>query len=315
MKFHFKVFIISFICFSLILGSGLYLFDQHYISVSKASEKKIAEKPVVILPKEEKPVDNRTKLQKLIDDSKRVNILFYGIDGGRADTIVVMSYDPKKKYVDLISVPRDTYNYVDGHDALDQKKINSVYGYKEKGGSKGLKNEVSKLLGIPIESYVKIKYSGVKDIIDVLGGIEVNVPFDMDYDDPYAEPELHIHLKKGKQLLDGQKSIEYLRWRKNNGEYGDGDLGRINRQQNFMKSVVKKSFGFKLPSVIKTAFNYVQTDAGLDEMIYYGSSAIGMDFGNLKTYRLPGEASENGSFYIHDPSKTEELLEQIYERK
>ena len=316
MKIHFKIFIISFLIFSIILGIGVYAFDKRYFTMEKSAVENTSDKVEITLPKEEeKPkTDNRTKLQKLIDESKRINILVYGIDGGRADTIIVASYDPEKKYIDLISIPRDTYNYVEGHESLDQKKINSVYGYKENGGSKGLKREVSKILNIPIKYYVKVKYSGLEDIIDVLGGIEVDVPFDMDYDDPYAEPELHIHIKKGKQILDGKTSIEYLRWRKNNGEAGDGDLGRINRQQRFIKSVIKKSFGFKLPAVIKTAFNYIQTDMGLDEMIYYATTAIGMDFENLKTYRLPGDVSDNGSFYIHDPAKTEELLEKIYER-
>lgn len=314
MKLHFKIFLISFVCFSLILSAGMFAFSK---ANPDNSVKEADIKDVVVLKDELEKVeeDKRTDLEKAIDESERINVLVYGIDGGRADTIMFVSYDPQNKLIDVLSVPRDTYHYVAGHELAGQKKINAVYGFKSGGGSEGLKKEVSSLLNVPISYYVKVRYEGVEDIINVLGGVEVTVPFDMTYDDPYADPPLHINLKKGKQVLDGDKSIQFLRWRKNNGENGDGDIGRIARQQQFLNAAAKKAFSFKLPSVIKTAFNYVYTDMNIDEMILYGTTAVGMDLNELKTYRLPSATEDYGSFYIHDPLKTEEMMLEIYTRE
>jgi len=314
MKLHLKIFQVSFVCFSLILLAGMFAFSR---ANPDESVKETDIKDVVVLQDElEKVVeDKRTDLEKAVDESERINVLVYGIDGGRADTIMFVSYDPQNKLIDVVSVPRDTYHYVQGHESADQKKINAVYGFKNGGGSEGLKTEVSSLLDVPISYYVKVKYAGVEDIINVLGGVEITVPFNMTYDDPYSDPPLHINLKKGVQVLDGDESIQYLRWRKNNGENGDGDIGRIARQQKFISAAAKKAFSFKLPSVIKTAFNYVYTDMNIDEMILYGTTAIGMDLNELETYRLPSATNDFGKYYIHDPIQTEDMMLEIYTRE
>lgn len=314
MKFHLRVFIVAFVVFSVIIGTGMFFATRGHSEAVEANQG-TADIAVLEDQLEEIKKDERTDLEKAVDGSERVNIVFYGIDGGRADTIMFVSYDPDQKIVDVVSIPRDTYHHVEGYNAADQKKINAVYGFKNGGGSEGLKTEISGLLNVPVDYYVKVKYEGVEDIVNVLGGVEVTVPFDMKYDDPYCDPPLHINLKKGKQVLDGDKAIQFLRWRKNNGEGGDGDLGRIGRQQQFLNAAAKKAFSFKLPSVIKTAFNYVQTDMALDEMIYYGTTSVGMDLSELKTYRLPGSANDSGSYYIHDPLETENLMLEIYKRE
>lgn len=310
MRLHLKIFLISFVCFSVILSIGMFAF-------SKANPDEISDenqlKDVVVL-KDELEKANATDLEKAIAASERINVLVYGIDGGRADTIMFVSYDPQNKFIDVLSVPRDTYHHVEGHNAADQKKINAVYGFKDGGGSEGLKTEISSLLNVPISYYVEIKYEGVEDIVNVLGGVDLTVPFNMNYDDPYADPPLHIKLKKGAQTLNGSQSIQFLRWRKNNGEGGDGDIGRIARQQMFLSAAAKKAFSFKLPSVIKTAFNYVNTDMSIDEMILYGTTAVGMNLDELKTYRLPSASEEHGTYYIHDPLQTEEMMLEIYNR-
>ncbi|MGB3368752.1 MAG: LCP family protein [Acidaminobacteraceae bacterium] len=313
MKLHLKIFLISFVCFTLILSVSMFAFSK---ANPDGSVKDAEIKDVVVLQDELKKVeeDKRTDLEKAVDESERINVLVYGIDGGRADTIMFVSYDPQNKLIDVLSVPRDTYHYVPGHESADQKKINAVYGFKTGGGSEGLKSEISSLLNVPISYYVKVKYEGVEDIVDVLGGVEITVPFNMNYDDPYADPPLHINLNKGKQVLDGDKSIQYLRWRKNNGENGDGDIGRITRQQKFLSAAAKKAFSFKLPSVIKTAFNYIYTDMKVDEMILYATTAVGMDLNELKTYRLPSASEDFGKYYIHDPLQTEEMMLEIYNR-
>lgn len=326
MKFYLKIFLASLLCFSLMIGSGIYAFNKYYVDntedltdeeVLKVTnpDQESTEQNEQTNNKDEEEIEKKSKLEKLIEDSNRVNVLAFGTDGGRADTIMFISYDYVNQLVDVVSIPRDTYHKVDGFDALGQHKINAVYGFKDVGGSKGMKYFTEKFLGVPIDYYVKVNYSGVASVIDVVGGVQVNIPFKMDYDDEWAEPPLHIHFEPGLQLLNGEDSVKYLRWRKNNDETGAGDLKRIDRQQDFVKKFLSKALGLDLPKVVKTSLNYVFTDMPADKMIYYASKARNFDMGNLKTYKIPGRAGENGQgLYIHDPEELEKMFEQIYSR-
>ncbi len=323
LKYYLKIFLLSFVCFAFLLGGVLFAFTS-----MRPDAEVVAVQPDPPAPTEtvgntvqeggevepSEPVDTRTELQKMIDSTNRINVLVFGTDGARADMIMLVSYDPDNKLVDAISVPRDTYHYVPGHERKDQKKINAVYGLgKTGGGSLGMKKEVANLLQLPIHYYVKVNYNGVAEIIDLIGGVEVNVPFHMLYDDEYSDPPLHIDIPAGKQVLNGSNSVKYLRWRQNNdGSYQDGDIGRINRQQQFMILAAQKAIGPKLPAVVNTAFNYVKTDMGLSDMVYYANTIIGFDFNNIETHRLPGEWT--GFYYVHDPAATEEILENFYKK-
>ncbi len=264
----------------------------------------------------EVPVDTRTELERLVDASDRVNIVAFGTDGGRADTIMFVSYSPSDQLLDVISIPRDTYHPVEGHNLSGQKKINAVYGFKDGGGSVGMKGAVQDVLNVPVDYYVKLNYNGVENIIDVLGGVEINVFKHLKYDDPWSKPPLHIDIPAGKQVLNGENAIKYLRWRKNNDEPGDGDIGRIQRQQEFVIAAAKKAFSFKLPVVIKTTFNYIRTDMALDSMLYYGTTATDFKFSELKTYKLPGDVTtiSRVSYLLHDPADTEQMMIDLYNR-
>ncbi|MBN2898919.1 MAG: LCP family protein [Clostridia bacterium] len=317
MKFYLKVFISSLVVFSLIFSGAFYMITKNAKDTS-SSKPPVA--PIVIADvngsEDTVSGDDRTELERLVDASDRVNVVAFGTDGGRADTIMFLSYSPSDQLLDVVSIPRDTYHAVAGHDLSGQKKINAVYGFKENGGSLGMKDAVSTVLNVPVDYYIKLDYRGVENIIDVLGGVQINVFKDLKYDDPWSDPPLHIDIPAGKQLLNGEKSVEYLRWRKNNGEAGDGDIGRIQRQQEFVIAAAKRAFSFKLPVVIKTTFNYLKTDMGLDTMLYYGTTATDFDFANLKTYRLPGDVTQisHVSYMLHDPAETEQMMIDIYNR-
>ena len=324
MNIYVKIFLIAVLCFALMFGSGMYAFDKYYVDNSED----LTEEKVTGLTMDEDEIDDKSeteevetiekksKLDLLIEDSNRLNILVFGTDGGRADTIFLVSYDPDEDLADIISVPRDTYHKVEGFNAQGQYKINAVYGFKDVGGSKGMKYFLSKFLEVPIDHYVKVNYKGVAAIVDVIGGVEVNVPFDMNYDDPWSDPPLHIHIDKGVQTLNGKKSVEYLRWRKNNGEQGTGDLNRISRQQDFLKRAIDKAIGLKLPKVIKTSLSYVWTDMPSSDMLNTAAQASDFKMSNLKTYRIPGRASTDGrGLYIHDPEAMEKMFEEIYSRR
>ena len=191
-----------------------------------------------------------------------------------------------------------------------KKKINAAYG---DDGAQGTMDAVSNILGgVPVHHHVRITYTGVARIVDSLGGVKMNIPMDMVYDDPYDTPPLHINISKGTQVLNGEKAIQFLRFRKG---YPDGDLGRMKAQQQFVKSAMSKVLSFRLPVVANTAFNHIKTDMSLTEILGFATNAVGMKGDNIKTYSLPGSATEKGvSYFLHDTDASEELIKQIYRK-
>jgi anionic cell wall polymer biosynthesis LytR-Cps2A-Psr (LCP) family protein len=143
----------------------------------------------------------------------------------------------------------------------------------------------------------------------------------MRYRDPTGDPPLNINIKEGKQVLDGKKSLEFLRYRKGNnnkGGYIDGDLGRIKAQQQFLQSFLRKTLSYRLPVVIKKSFDYVKTDMKLTEALAYSTKAIGIKDEDFTFITLPGEGEFkriNGkllSYFTYDALQTKRLLEKIY---
>ncbi len=315
MRFYLKVFSVAFLCFALVIGAVLF-----FVVKPSGSEKAEGGKSdglfSIFNKKAEFTPEDRLDLDKMVKKSNRLNVLVMGTDGGRSDTMMMVSYDPDNQLVDIVSVPRDTYYQLPGKSPM---KINAVVGLKGSlGGPEGTVREVSNVLGVPVDNYVAVDYKAVKEVVDILGGVEMDIPFHMQYDDPYSKPPLHIDIPAGKQLLDGDHAIQFLRWRKNNGgAHGqEGDLGRIERQQLFVKTAIKKALGLKLPLIIPTAMKYVDTDMPVGEMVKQGSSMIGMDMKNTRSYRIPGEAKTIGgaSYYLHYPTATEAVMLAIYNR-
>jgi len=341
MKIFWKVFIMSFVFFVIVTLLGSY----SYIRTEKRGERiesnigeGMAENEDVSYGSkevEEEKIDKATEekettreaetfnsLEEAFKKSKRINALLVGMEDVRTDTIIFTSFDPDSKTVNVFSVPRDTYIHRKGYDLAEQRKINSIY---ENHGIEGVKKAVSYLFqGAPIHFYVKIDYEGVKKIVDSIGGVEVVVPFDMKYDDPTADPPLHINLKAGRQVLDGEKALQFLRYRKGNSKkqgYIDGDLGRIRAQQEFIKSFIDKAISYRLPVVIKNGYPYIETDISLFEALYYGSKALGISIDDIKFGMLPGRAEFRKyggtllSYYISNHRETKRILEDIYNVK
>lgn len=328
MKTYLKIFGIAFIVFTIIIYIGVNAFTKMYKPDDFDEVKPY--NPEVTLPTgdiKNKPTANetvkvkeKTELEKLVETSDRINVLVVGHEGKRADTIMIASYDPDKKLIDVISVPRDTYININSFtDEAQYHKINSVFGAKTSngGGVKGLMQVTANILQVPIDYYVQLDYQAVSSIVDVLGGVQVNVHIDMLYDDPKADPPLHIEIAKGSQLLDGETAVKYLRWRQNNVKDGPGDdISRTSRQRAFIVKLLKKSVSMKLPSVISTGFKFIKTDMDLAEALYYGNSAVGLDLSKVKTYVLPGDPIDKSPwYYMHDYDKVDTLMQEIYGRE
>ncbi len=213
-------------------------------------------------------------------------ILLSGVDNdaGGSDTNMLMRFDAENDAIDIVSLPRDSL-MSNGH------KLNYAYN---NGGTDKLRSEIEDLLGVPVDFYVSVNLKGFVALIDQIGGIEFDVPCDMDYDDPYQD--LHIHFKAGLQKLNGQQAMEVVRFRHNNDNTGYGgrqDLGRIETQQAFLKAVAQKLMKIEnLPAMAETFLKYVKTDLTLGNLVWLANEALsmgGMDAIHFAT--LPGDGS------------------------
>lgn len=245
--------------------------------------------------------------------NKQVNIIIMGIDGARTDTMILASVNTQNKTVKTLSIPRDTYYPTEGRNGLGQKKINAVYGFKDIGGPEGVKRTVSKLLGIKIDYYVLVDYDAVKKMVDTMGGIPVDVPFKMQYSDPYAKPPLVINIESGPQVLKGEDAIGYLRFRQSSdGKIREGDVQRIARQQAFLESAFEKAKSPKLPYYVFTGLNAVETDMPLMQTTLIGIAMIGTNSEKFEATTLPmqstGRGSDGLSYFFHHSEETHQLM-------
>ncbi len=204
-------------------------------------------------------------------------------DGTRTDTMMVMCYDTVKQTVGVVSIPRDSLiDRGSGH----HPKL--VYG---KGGVEQRVEDISQMLGIPIDGYIKVNIKGFITLVDYLGGIDFYVPCDMDYDDPFQN--LSIHYKEGQRKLSGQQAMEVARFRKNNDGSGYSDVGRTETQQKLLIALAKKVLSWdsltKVNGFVEIFNKNVSTDLTLDNMMYFASQAINLDpSAAVETATLPG---------------------------
>jgi LCP family protein required for cell wall assembly len=281
---------------------------------------KLFTKPIVggeeILPDavKEAQLDPNDPNYELFKNAERLNMLLLGVNGHLTDTIMLGSYDMKNQTVDVISIPRDSYYERPEAKSAAQRKINAVYGAAGAAGTAAAVQDI--LGGIPIHYYAVVKFEGVAAVVDAMGGVTVDIPIDMNYDDPYANPELHIHFKKGVQTLNGEDAVKFLRFRKNNngGGYPGQDIERTAAQREFMKAAFKQAIGFNLPNVARTVMENVDSDLTIGAAGLLAVKAAGLDAENIRGHVLPGESSTvNGaSYWFIDEAAAEALVYSVY---
>ena len=216
---------------------------------------------------------------------------------GSTDTLILVSYDVPNQQVNMMSIPRDTAVNV----SWSTKKINSVYHSKESsgGGLENLKKQVSYLTGVMPDFYVIIEWEAVGELVEALGGVEFDVPRDMNYDDPYQD--LHIHLEKGLQVLNGEEAMGVIRYRHDNKRadgvmpgYADGDLGRTKTQQAFLKACAKQALKLenvgKVREFVRIFMDHVETDLPLNNLLWFATQAMGMDADTIQSCTMPNTA-------------------------
>ena len=241
------------------------------------------------------------------DDSNRINILFLGTNQGLSDTIMVFSLDTENQRLDQISLPRDTYYPRPEYAGAAYQKLNAVFSTE---GSMGASKAASDILGgIPIHYYAQVDTKGAIRIIDAMGGVDMYVPIDMQYID--VDQDLYIDLRAGQQRLSGEQALMFLRFR---SAYPDADLGRINAQQEFLKSAFSQLGLLNIPSVALTVQREVDTNMQMTSAIALATKASGMRDWAFNTHKLPGSSGMQNSlsYFFHDAAATKELMRQIY---
>lgn len=252
-------------------------------------------------------IDENSPFFETYKNSNKVNILLLGVNGGMTDTIMLVSFDMDLKKVDVISVPRDTYYHRKNRDSAAEMKINAAY----RGEAINTATAVSDvLLGMPINYYAVIEYDGVKNIVDSMGGVPMDIPFDMKYRDPYDTPPLVINITEGQQTLDGVHAVQFLRYRHG---YVEGDMGRVKAQQQFIKNAFKQCLGFDLPNIASTVFKNVESDITLGTALKIATKAIGISGDSMTTYTIPNTLEPNPPYYVYPDAKgIADMIEEIY---
>lgn len=209
-------------------------------------------------------------------------------DETRTDALMVATMDTNKKTVNIMNIPRDTMCNNSASGA--SRKINAAYAI---GGIEQTKTEIERLMGFKPDYYVIVNFEGIAAIVDAIGGVDYEVPFRMEYDDP--SQNLHIDLDAGMQHLDGEQVVEFLRWRHNNDysvQYENGDEGRVENQQAFLKElanqVLKLSNVTKIPKIAEAVFNNVKTDLTAGNLLWMGMQALQIDNDDIQFFTLPG---------------------------
>ncbi len=279
------------------------IFTIKFVSAIRAPALHTDEGPITLGESPEMPAPDELE-DEIIDDSNTVQPMLTGArkedyytflliatdaSSSNTDTLMIVSYDVKNQKLNLMSIPRDTMVNV----SWDIKKINSVYGMS---GLNGLKKHIGKLIGFIPDYYVKIDLEAFISVVDLIGGVDFDVPYAMNYDDP--EQNLHIHFQPGMQHLDGQQAMEVVRWRKNNRTStgrvaGYDDTGRIQTQQAFLKAALKQALSIrnwtKISGYVEIFNRDVESDLELGNMLWFARKAMDLSEDGFTTCTIPGD--------------------------
>ncbi len=227
---------------------------------------------------------------------------------GLSDTMLLLRFNPAQEKLTVLSIPRDTRTYIEGYGI---RKINHANYY---GGPALTASTVSEMLGgVEIDRYVRVNVQGVEKLIDALGGVIVNVPKDMKYND--FSQHFYINLKKGKQHLDGDKALQFLRFRYDNL----GDISRVQRQQMLMRSIVEQALRpstiVKIPKILDVVKSHLDTNLTVKELMALSSFAAKTDRSRIQMIMLPGDfnsAEEKVSYWLPNERRIEQVVMQHF---
>lgn len=230
---------------------------------------------------------------------------------GPTDTMLLMRFDPEAEKLKVLSLPRDTQTYIEGHGLT---KINSANAH---GGPALSAKATSELLeGVGIDRYIRVNVQGVQSLVDALGGVTVFVPQDMKYQDD--SQHLYINLKKGKQHLDGNKALQFMRFRYDKL----GDIGRVQRQQILMRALMEQALSpatvARLPKILDVVKSHIDTNLSVEELVALVGFGAQTNRSKVQMLMLPGQFNGDGrrdiSYWLPDRSRIQQMVAQHFDQ-
>lgn len=262
------------------------------------------------------------KVFQFIRQGKRINILVLGCDelkfAKHADVIMLLSYEPRTRFLDILSIPRDTK--VPCSKKLSwrgYRKISEIYAlvYKKsktiREACLSSKKAIENVLEMEIPFYLQINYQGVIDIVDTIGGVTVNIDEPMNYDDDAGD--FHIHFTVGEKGLNGNEVLKYIRFR----DRLLGDKGRIERQQSLLKLLTGKlrdaKILLKFPQIYRNIKGNIWTNLDFWDFFALANEVRSFDYENLRVQSLPGKSEyiRGVDYWVPDEKMSEEVVQVI----
>lgn len=236
----------------------------------------------------------------------KFNVLILGLDktATLSDVIMVLRYDEEHNRLAAMSIPRDTYVQYNGRAML----INSVYGA---GGINATAKAVKELTGLKINYYVQFGVGTFAELVDLLGGVEFDVPQNMNYDDDVQG--LHIHLQKGMQTLNGKQAEDLVRFR----GYPQADLKRVEVQQNLLKALLEQKLSAEyitdIPHIYSSVKDNIKCNMSLKDMLVYGKSMLKLNLStDVYTCTMPTLFTGVDAHLYYDRIGTDKVMEQMF---
>jgi polyisoprenyl-teichoic acid--peptidoglycan teichoic acid transferase len=262
-------------------------------------------RPVNILLLGIKTLESEAKQQNTANSVEKLgyHALANSFDG-LSDSMLLLRFDPERESLAVLSIPRDTRVRIEGYG------INKINQANELGGPALTAASVSKLLdGVNIDRYIRVNVQGVEKLIDALGGVNVYVPKDMKYND--FSQHLYINLKKGQQHLNGDKAIQFLRFRYD----AYGDISRVQRQQMLIRAAVEQTLKpgtiVKIPQILKVIQSHIDTNLTVKELMALANFASKTDRSDVEMMMLPGDFSSYTQYTLSYWLPNEERIQKL----
>ncbi len=245
------------------------------------------------------------------EEKSYMNVLLMGVDKSEtlSDVMMLAQLNVATNSINILQIPRDTYI----NNRRGDKKLNSAISA---GGPERTIQELQTVIDIEVDEYVLVTTSGFRDVIDAIGGVYYDVPQDMKYNDPLQD--LDIDLKKGYQLLDGDKAEQFVRFR---AGYATGDLGRIEAQSGFIKEAIRQilekysaSSDSEMGELLSAIMGMVDTSFSIADILNYAPYILNVDMNAVNIMRLEGEGQYRGgiSYFIADDRKNKQLINEYF---
>lgn len=291
---------VALIICSILVAAGVFVMNYNFFE-----DKTAIQGEPIITEQIQTPVQNKEKVVTFLvlgigdDENERENTEL-------TDTIMVATVDLEKKQVNVLQIPRDTYV---GRETTTGK-INAIYKQKpdiwDYAGLKGLTQMIYEMFQLNIDHYVTITMDAFQEVIDLIGGVEMDVPTEMELNGTYV--------KAGRQTLSGEQAIAVVRTR---NVYANADLGRLDTQKIFLSALVQKCLNLgvgEMTKLVPTMMRSISTDLTAADMLEYYDLIQGLDLGNIQIATVPGDGAmvDGQSVYSVYTQQTADLLNENF---